>query len=117
VLTATPDRRRRPSDGLVVEAWILARLLRIRLLTLDATVVIVPADVTARWSAPADVQGRTSARSARSAGTSPPARSGASGRRGLADAVRTIDEGAAILAEARRRTASPDRRGPQRPRH
>ena len=45
--TARRDRRRRPSDGVVVEASILARLLGIRLLTLDATVVLVPADVTA----------------------------------------------------------------------
>jgi hypothetical protein len=110
VLTATPDRRRRPSDGLVVEASILARLLRIRLLTLDATVVIVPADVTARWPAPPDVQGRTSARSDRAAGTSPPARSDAGGRRSLAEAVRTIDEGAAILAEARRTASSSARK-------
>jgi hypothetical protein len=110
VLTATPDRRRRPSDGLIVEASILARLLRIRLLTLDATVVIAPADVTARWSAPPDVQGRTSVRSAQAAGTSPRTRSEAGGRRSLAEAVRTIDEGAAILAEARR-TASSGRTG------
>jgi hypothetical protein len=90
------------SNGLVIEASILARLLRIRLLTLEATVVVVPADVTAHWSAPPDVQGHASARPA---GTSPPARSEAGGRRGLAEAVRTIDEGAAILAEARRATA------------
>jgi hypothetical protein len=94
VLTATPDRRRRLSDGVVVEASIVARLLRIRLLRLDATVVIAPADVTMRRSAPAAVR--------RAARTSPPAPSGPSGRRGLAEAVRTIEEGAAILAEARR---------------
>jgi hypothetical protein len=74
----------------------VARLLGIRLLTLDATVALVPADVTAR----------TSSRGASPAGTParpavPPARSGATGR-GLAVAVRSIDEGAALLAEARR---------------
>ena len=47
VATAARDRRRRPSDGVVVEASILARLLGLRLLTLDATVVLVPAEVTA----------------------------------------------------------------------
>lgn len=101
MLTATPDRRRRPSEGLVVEASILARLLRIRLLRLDATVLITPADVTAR-SSPPDVEGHASARSARSGGQLPAARSAARGSRGLAEAVRLIDEGAAILAEVRR---------------
>lgn len=83
---ATPDLRRRPSDGLVIEAFVLARLLRIRLLTLEATVALVPADVAPASSAAAN------------------------GRRRLAEAVRTIDEGAAILAEVRR-TAAASRRG------
>ncbi len=95
MLKAVPDRRRRPSDGLVVEASIVARLLGIRLLALDATVVIVPADVTAPSAAR---QPRLRA-SARSNGVTP-VRSGTNGR-GLAEAVRRIDEGAAILAEAR----------------
>lgn len=73
---STPDLWRRPSDGLVIEAFVVARLLRIRLLTLEATVVVVPTDV--------------------------PASSAANGRRGLAEAVRTIGEGAAILADVRR---------------
>jgi hypothetical protein len=97
VLTAIPDRRRRPSDGILVEASILARLLGIRLLTLDATVVLVPADVPAPSAAPRDSPVRTSAPSP----GLPPARSGAVGGR-LADAVRTINEGAELLAEARR---------------
>jgi hypothetical protein len=54
-----PDRRRRPSDGVLVEASIVARLLGIRLLRLDATVVLVPADVTAPSSAPDDSPGHT----------------------------------------------------------
>jgi hypothetical protein len=96
VLTATPDRRRRPSDGLVVEASIVARLLGIRLLKLDATVVIAPADVTAPSPAARDPLARPPARSL----DARPNRSGEVGR-GLAEAVRSIDEGAALLAQAR----------------
>jgi hypothetical protein len=106
VLTAIPDRRRRPSDGLVVEASIVARLLGIRLLKLDATVVIVPADVTAPPSARHGSRPPTRARSS----DLPPARSGTVGG-GLADAVRRIDEGAAILDEVGRRPALPRRVG------
>lgn len=103
VLTAVPDRKRRLSDGFLVEASILARVLGIRLLTLDATVMLVPADVTAPSSEPHsssalhDSPARTPARSS----DVPRAQSGAVGR-GLADAVRSINEGAALLAEARR---------------
>lgn len=85
-LTAIPDRRRRPSDGLVVEARIVARLLGLRLLTLEATVVVVPAEVTARTP---------------TGDGTPPERAGAV--RSLSEAVRRIDEGAAILAEVRSR--------------
>ena len=91
------DRGRRLSDGALVEASILARLVGIRLLTLDATIVIVPADTTApttearRWSAVTPV------RSSRVA----PGRSPAVGS-GLADVVRSINEGAELLADARR---------------
>jgi pyridoxal biosynthesis lyase PdxS len=87
----------RSADGVVVEASIVARLLSIPLLTLDATVVIVPADATAP---------RPAARQL--APTRPAARSGALGHR-LVEAVRSIDEGAAMLAEARR-TGPPPRR-------
>jgi hypothetical protein len=75
----------------------MARLLGIRLLTLDATVVFVPAEVTAPSSAPHDSPTRTPARFS----GVPPAQSGTVGR-GLADAVRSINEGAELLAEARR---------------
>jgi hypothetical protein len=86
-LEAVPDRRRRVSDGVLVEASILARLLGLRLLTLDVTLVLVPAEV----SAPAPT----------SAGNGlPPARPVPGG--GLAAAVRSINEGAELLAEARR---------------
>jgi hypothetical protein len=87
------DRRRRLSDGALVEASIRARLLGIPLLRLDATVVLVPAEITAP-SAPHE-PART-----RSFGV-PPTRSGAAGR-GLAEAVRSINEGAEVLAEVRR---------------
>jgi hypothetical protein len=96
VLTAVPDRRRRLSDGLVVEASIVARLLGIRLLKLDATVVVVPADVTASSSAPHASPGLAPARV-----TLPDRRPDAAGG-GLTEAVQRIDEGAAILAELRR---------------
>ena len=75
----------------------MARLLGIRLLTLDATVALVPANVTARTSSRGVSPARTPPRPA----SVPPTRSGATGR-GLADAVRTINEGAELLAEARR---------------
>jgi hypothetical protein len=93
-VTLAPDRGRRLSDGALVEASIRARLLGIPLLRLDATVVLMPAEVTARSSAP-DEPVRT-----RSFGV-PPARSGVAGR-SLAEAVRSINEGAEVLAEVRR---------------
>ena len=96
VPTPASDRRRRLSDGALVEASIRARLLGIPLLRLDATVVLVPAEITAP-SAPHEPV-RT-----RSVGV-PPTRSGAAGR-GLAEAVRSINEGAEVLAEVRRNGA------------
>lgn len=62
----------------------MARLMGIRLLAVDATVVLVPADV-------------------RASGGPPPSAGGAGG--GLAEAVRRIDEGVEVLAEARRASA------------
>jgi hypothetical protein len=88
--------KRRPSEGVLVEASILARLLGIRLLKLDATVLVSPAEVTASSRPRPEV--RTSPR--RSEVSSAP--TGAAAGRGLADAVRSINEGAEILAEARR---------------
>jgi hypothetical protein len=64
---------------------------------LDARVILLPADVKMPSSPPADARRpRTSTRSSAVA----PQPSGAIGH-GLADAVRAINEGAAILAEAR----------------
>ena len=71
----------------------MARLLGLRLLKLDAVVVLGPADVAPPSSASQAARPRPS--------NTPPARSG-TGRSRLADAVRSIDEGAEILAEARR---------------
>jgi hypothetical protein len=97
VLEAAPDRRRRLSGGALVEASIAARLLGMRILTLNATVALVPADVTAGTSA---VQDRATRAPARSSGDSRgPA--GSVGHR-LADAVRNLDEGARLLAEVQR---------------
>jgi hypothetical protein len=81
---------------------VTARLLGLRILTLHATVALVPADV------------RVAARPApvRAAGRAPlPAwdareRPGPAGHR-LADAVRTLDEGAEVLAAVQRDGAAP----------
>jgi hypothetical protein len=94
---AIPDRGRRLSEGVLVDASIRARLLGIRLLTIDATVVLAQADVTALSPAADDPPPRTSVRSARISRN----RSAATGH-GLAEAVRSINEGVELLAEARR---------------
>jgi hypothetical protein len=97
-LTAIPDRSRRLSDGVLVDASIRARLLGLRLLTIDATIVLVPADVagTSPTAHPAAAQ-RPAPRPVPPA----PRRSVAAGPR-LAQAVRTINEAAELLAETRR---------------
>jgi hypothetical protein len=96
-LMATPDRRRRLSDGVLVDASIRARLLGIRLLTIDATIVLAPADVTAPLVAAHDPPRRAPVRSFGISRN----RSAATGH-GLAEAVRSINEGAELLAESRR---------------
>jgi hypothetical protein len=63
------------SEGALVQASVRARLLGIPLLRLDATVALMPAAITA----------------------SPAAFAGD----GLADAVRSINEGAELLAQVR----------------
>ena len=96
MLTAVPDSGKQQSQGVLIEGSILARLWGLRVLTLDATVVLVPADVTAPHIVP-DRPNRTSV---------PP--DDATGRRsravgpGLAEAVRSLNEGAELLAQARR---------------
>ncbi|HEU4703895.1 MAG TPA: hypothetical protein VFS37_15550 [Conexibacter sp.] len=83
----------RESHGVVVEASIVARLLRIRLLRLDATVVVLPADVAEPLPQPSPAR-------------PPPRRElggpSTDGRPRLAEAVRAIEESAAILARTRR---------------
>ena len=76
-LTAAVDPSRRLSEGALVQASVRARLLGIPLLRLDATVVLMPAAITAPSSALA-------------AGNS------------LAEAVRSINDGAEVLAQLRR---------------
>ena len=76
-LTAALDPSRRLSEGALVQASVRARLLGIPLLRLDATVALMPATIAAPSSALAVGNG-------------------------LAEAVRSINEGAEILAQVRR---------------
>lgn len=76
-LTAAVDRSRRLSEGALVQASVRARLVGIPLLRLDATVVLMPAAITASSSTSAAGEG-------------------------LADAVRRINDGAEVLAQVRR---------------
>jgi hypothetical protein len=76
-LAAAVDPGRRLSEGGLVQASVRARLLGIPLLRLDATVVLMPAAVTT------------------------PPTSLAAGD-GLAEAVRSINDGAEMLAQVRR---------------
>jgi hypothetical protein len=94
---ATTDRRRRLSEGVLVEARIRARLLGIRLLTIDATVVLAPADVTGPSVAAHGPPQRASVRSSRLSRN----RSTATGH-ALAEAVQNINEGMELLAATRR---------------
>jgi hypothetical protein len=82
-LIAVPDGARPLSEGLVVEASVVARLFRIRLLAVDANLVVTPAHV----------QRRTPAAMPRT--RRPPIGAG------LVAAERFIDEGAASLAASR----------------
>jgi hypothetical protein len=94
---ALPDRRRRLSEGVLVDARIRARLLGIRLLTIDATVVLAPADVTVPSVAAHDLPQRASVPSPGIARS----RSAATGHR-LAEAVQSINEGVELLDATRR---------------
>jgi hypothetical protein len=84
-----------PSDAILIEASVLARLLGLRLLTLDATVTLVPAEVAATPPSERDRPGAITPRRG-----PPAARVRVAG--GLAHAVRTIGEGEQLLAESRR---------------
>jgi hypothetical protein len=98
VLNAVPARQRRLSDGVLLEASVLGRVLGVRILTLRATVVLAPARVGADAPADRDQPSRADVRHSRPTPTRRP-----TGGRELAEAVRRIDEGAELLAEARRR--------------
>jgi hypothetical protein len=76
-LTAAVDRSRRLSEGALVQASVRARLLGIPLLRLDATVMLMPAAITV--SSPTVAAGN-----------------------GLAEAVRSINDGAEVLAQVQR---------------
>lgn len=91
LLTAAPDRRKRLSEGVLVEAFVVARLLGMRLLKLDATVVLMPADLAAQ---------RAAAREHLALDGLPPARPYPA-KRGLAEAIRHLNEGEELLAQAR----------------
>jgi len=89
-LGAAPDPGRRLSDGILIQASVLARLAGIKLLRLEATVVLVPAEVSGSETTPRR--------------TPPPRRvlpADTPAGRSLADAVRRIDEGAQLLANGR----------------
>jgi hypothetical protein len=94
-LTAAPVHGRRLSEGALVEASVRARVLGIPLLRLEATVALVPAEFATPSPA---TRGPPARPSARSSG----ARPAGSANGGLAEAVRSINEGAAVLAEVRR---------------
>ncbi len=97
-LRGWPDSRRRPSDGLLVEASIVARLLRVRLLTLDATVMVSPAVVVAPAAQPRPAAAALDRPLRAHAAPLPAAPVG----RRLAQAARSLDESAATLAATRR---------------
>jgi hypothetical protein len=96
-LRAVPDPRKRLSDGVLVEACIRARVIGIPLLKIEASIVLAPAGLTASTSAPPDRPIRSSARSFDAIST----RSEVPGQR-LTEAVRTLNEGVELLADARR---------------
>ena len=76
-LTAALDPNRRLSEGALVQASVRARLLGIPLLRLDATVALMPSAIAAPSSAlPVG--------------------------NGLVEAVRSINDGAEVLAQVRR---------------
>lgn len=83
-MIVVPDGGRRLSDGHLVEASIVARLLGIRLLTIDARVIVAPARVTEELRGPVAPRTRTRAIGA-----------------GLPAAETFLSEGAASLAAAR----------------
>ncbi len=86
-----------------MEASIVARVLGIRLLRLEAVVTLAPADVTVPSTSPPDLRVWPQAHGVPLTGSGAPAWRGAGS--GLAEAVRSINEGASLLAEVGGRTA------------
>ena len=101
-MRAVPDPRRRLNDGVLIQASVLARVFGVRLLKLDTTVILAPAEVQVPAARAAPANGRP----AKPASTPTPVRAAArrSGPVGtaLADAVRSVNEGAELLALSRR---------------
>ena len=87
------------SEAVRVEASILARLLGVKLLKLDATVLVLPADVREASTDEPDLILHTP-RLARTRTSI----TSTGGDRRLADARRNLDEGARLLEEARNGT-------------
>jgi len=88
---------KRLTEGFRVEASILARLFGIKLLKLDATIVVSPSGIRQVAGSSTDLVMRPTSRPPRTL----PVGTGAT----LADAVRNLNEGAELLAEARRNGA------------
>lgn len=87
------------SEGVRVEASVLARLFGLKLLKLDATVLVLPADGESS-SAPSLVLHTSPIPRRQTTGNS------AADNRRLADAVENLNEGARLLEEARRNGAA-----------
>jgi hypothetical protein len=83
---------------MLVEASILARLLGLKILTLDASALVLPAGAAPSVISPP----RAGDRGVPATRGSARATTGSSPRRRLGEALRSIDEGAALLAEARK---------------
>lgn len=94
-----PGSTRRLSEGVALKASVIARLLGMRLLTLDATVLVAPAEITATTTVPSSSPPPSlplpPALPHRPAGRSRPVGDG------LREAARDIEAGAASLAAAR----------------
>lgn len=94
-LTAVPDRRRRLSQGVLLQASILARFLGLRLLRLDTVLVLLPADIPRQ---PSTAEERPIPVSAHARNALPRSTFIAEG---LSEAARNIEESKQLLAKAR----------------
>jgi hypothetical protein len=96
----------RLSGGMLIEASVLARLLRLRLLTVDASVLLLPAGLSSPAPPIAPTQERRNPEEPRRQLTPR-----GSGGNTLADAIRSIDEGSELLAQTRRNRSLLDGQG------